>query len=71
MTKLLFLISAACVLPGCTTVAISDLAGRAMSHPGIDTIDIRGGKLYESPDLRMKFRPVREAQAQEVRDVAR
>jgi hypothetical protein len=56
-------------LPACTAMTVSDLAGRALAHPGIDTIDIRGGKLYESPDLRMKFRPVRDQQ--EAHDVAR
>ncbi len=68
------IVCAAASLSGCTAVTIADLAGRALSHPGVDTIDIRGGKLYESPDLRMRFRPVRELPpppAPEFRDVPR
>lgn len=68
MTKLLILLSAACMLPGCTAMTVADLAGRALLHPGLDTLDVRGGKLYESPDLRMRFRPVRAAIDPEVRD---
>lgn len=71
MTKLLIIFSAACLLPGCTAMTVADLAGRALSHPGLDTLDVRGGKLYESPDLRMRFRPVRDLPALEARDVAR
>lgn len=72
MTKIILLLLAiACALPGCTAMTVADLAGRALSHPGLDTLDVRGGQLYESPDLRMRFRPVRDLPALEARDVAR
>lgn len=61
MKTFALLLVAACALPGCTAMTVADLAGRALAHPGLDTLDVRGGKLYESPDLHMRFRPVRAA----------
>jgi len=65
---------AAASLSGCTAVTIADLAGRALSHPGVETIDIKGGEFYRAADLHMRFRHVRELPpppAPEFRDVPR
>lgn len=44
---------AACLLSGCA----ADLASQALKHPGIASIDYRGGKLWEGASVGMRFRP--------------
>lgn len=50
--------AAAAMLSGCTSVAVADLAGRALVGCAAESIKLRGGALYESPDLHINCRPM-------------
>lgn len=56
----LWLLLAACATAssGCTSLAVSDLAGRALVGCAAESIKLRGGAFYEAPDLHINCRPL-------------